>query len=69
MFMLLLYAYQETSFNHMNPPPAQGNHINHIGIELMTTYVAPFELGGALLLVCLIGAALMASSFKKKDHV
>jgi NADH:ubiquinone oxidoreductase subunit 6 (subunit J) len=69
IFLLLLYAYQETSFNPVIPVPAQGNHIHHIGIELMTTYVAPFELGGVLLLVCLIGAALMASSFKKKDHV
>jgi len=69
MFLTLIIAYQQTSFNPAQPPPAQGNHINHIGIELMSTYVAPFEIGGVLLLVCLIGAALMASSFKKNGNV
>jgi NADH:ubiquinone oxidoreductase subunit 6 (subunit J) len=69
MFILLIFAYQKTSFSQVNPAPAQGNHINHIGKELMSTYVAPFEIGGILLLVCLIGAALMASSFKKNGNV
>jgi NADH:ubiquinone oxidoreductase subunit 6 (subunit J) len=69
MFLTLLVAYQKTSFNQSESAPAPGNHINKIGIDLMSTYVAPFELGGVLLLVCLIGAALMASSFKKNDHV
>jgi len=69
MFLILVIAYQKTSFNQVEPAPSQGNHINKIGIELMSTYVAPFEIGGILLLVCLIGAALMASSFKKNDHV
>ncbi len=69
MFLTLLVAYHKTSFNQGEPAPPQGNHMNKIGIELMSTYVAPFEIGGILLLVCLIGAALMASSFKKNDHV
>lgn len=68
MFLTLIIAYQQTSFNTVESLPMQGNHINQIGIELMSTYVAPFEIGGLLLLVCLIGAALMASSFKKKDN-
>jgi NADH:ubiquinone oxidoreductase subunit 6 (subunit J) len=68
MFLTLIVAYQQTSFNTAESPPVQGNHINQIGIELMSTYVAPFEIGGLLLLVCLIGAALMASSFKKNDN-
>lgn len=42
--------------------------LQQIGKELMSTYVAPFELGGILLLVCLVGAALTASSFKKNTH-
>lgn len=68
MFLTLIIAYQQTSFNPIEPP-TQGNHINQVGIALMSTYVAPFEIGGVLLLVCLIGAALMASSFKKNDNV
>lgn len=69
MFLALIVAYQRTSFNQVDTAPTQGNHINKIGIELMSTYVAPFEIGGILLLVCLVGAALMASSFKKNDNV
>lgn len=42
-----------------------GSTIGAVGIELMSTYAAPFELSGILLLVCLIGAAITASSFKK----
>ncbi len=69
MFLTLIVAYQKTSFNQVETSPAQSNHINRIGIELMSTYVAPFEVGGILLLVCLIGTALMASSFKKNGNV
>lgn len=69
MFITLIVAYQKTSFNQTDTAPVEANHINHIGIELMSSYVAPFEIGGILLLVCLIGAALMASSFKKNDNV
>jgi NADH:ubiquinone oxidoreductase subunit 6 (subunit J) len=45
-----------------------GNHVSNVGVELMSTYAAPFEISGVLLLVCLIGAALTASSFKKSSH-
>lgn len=68
MFALLIVAYLKTSFNQVRTIALQGNHINHVGIELMSTYVVPFEIAGVLLLVCVIGAALMASSFKKNDH-
>jgi len=66
IFLLLLSAYDKTSFNQLENIPASGNHINEIGIQLMSTYVAPFEIAGVLLLVCLVGASLMASSFKKE---
>lgn len=61
------------SFRQVEIISAQNNlnttgHINNIGIELMSSYAAPFELSGVLLLVCLIGAALTASSFKKKTN-
>jgi NADH:ubiquinone oxidoreductase subunit 6 (subunit J) len=69
MFLTLILTYQQTSFNPTEPSPTQGHHINQMGIELMSTYVAPFEIGGVLLLVSLIGASLMASSFKKNDNV
>jgi len=68
MFGLLIVSYLKTSFNQGGTIGLQGNHINHVGIELMSTYVAPFELAGVLLLVCVIGAALMASSFYKNGN-
>jgi NADH-quinone oxidoreductase subunit J len=68
IFLTLIIAKQKTSFPTPDPTPPQINHINQIGIEMMSTFVAPFEIGGVLLLVCLIGAALMASSYKKNDH-
>lgn len=66
IFLLLLTAYDKTSFKQPENIPAPGNHINEIGIQLMSTYVAPFEIAGVLLLVCLVGASLMASSFRKE---
>jgi NADH-quinone oxidoreductase subunit J len=69
LFLLIVVAYQKTSFAPWVNLPSQGNSINQIGIELMSTYVAPFEIAGVLLLVCLIGAAVMASSINKNDHV
>jgi NADH-quinone oxidoreductase subunit J len=68
MFGLLIAAYLKTTFNPVGAIALQGNHINHVGIELMSTYVAPFELAGVLLLVCVIGAAMMASSFNKNGN-
>ncbi len=68
MFITLIVAFDKTSFIQPDRVPMPGNHINAIGVELMSTYAAPFEIGGLLLLVCLIGASLMASSFKKNDH-
>jgi NADH:ubiquinone oxidoreductase subunit 6 (subunit J) len=69
IFFVLVVAYQKTSFHPMQTVLPQADHINQIGIALMSTYVAPFEIAGVLLLVCLIGAALMASSFNKNGNV
>jgi len=37
--------------------------INQIGVLLMSDYMLPFEITGILLLIALIGAAVVASSF------
>lgn len=68
MFLTLIIAYEKASLNKLEAIPLPGSHINKIGTELMSTYVAPFEIGGILLLVCLIGAALMASSFNNNSN-
>ncbi len=68
LFLLLVDAYQKTSFTATESIQLQSNHINHIGTNLMSTYVAPFEVAGLLLLVSLIGAALMASLTKKNNN-
>lgn len=43
------------------------NAIPAIGMDLMSTYVLPFEVAGVLLLVALVGAAVMASYNKNKN--
>ncbi|MCC6834226.1 MAG: NADH-quinone oxidoreductase subunit J [Cytophagales bacterium] len=62
---LLLYGYLQSDFINTNP---SAKEIKSFGFALFTEYAAPFEIGGVLLLVCLIGAALTASSFKKSSH-
>ena len=42
------------------------SHVNIIGASLMTTYMLPFEASGILLLMALIGAAVIASTIKRK---
>jgi len=69
IFFVLVTSYSKTSIKAFENIPPQGNHISEVGIQLMSTYVIPFEIAGVLLLVCLIGASLMASSFKKNDNV
>ncbi len=65
---VLLFSFQQNEIMSAQSNLNTTRHINNIGIELMSTYAAPFELSGVLLLVCLIGAALTASSFKKKTN-
>jgi len=63
-FGLMIFSFHGTELNGVEVIPTT-NHLGNVGTELMSTYVAPFEVSGLLLLVCLIGAALTASSFKK----
>jgi NADH-quinone oxidoreductase subunit J len=61
----LIKLFSETSFYSGHPPIKESNYnsINQIGILLMTDYVLPFEVAGVLLLVALIGASVVASTF------
>ncbi len=68
---LLVYAINLTTFNFL-PPPAdhdQQQHVEKIGVLMMSDYVAPFELAGILLLISLVGAAVIASFTKTKRNV
>jgi len=65
MAQLLVFAYHQTTFITSSP---SAKELKPLGVALFTDYAAPFEIGGILLLVCLIGAALTASSFKKSVH-
>ena len=62
---LLTKLFYETSFYSSNQIAAESRYtsINKIGFLLMTDYMFPFEVAGVLLLVALIGAAVVASSF------
>ncbi|MBX2896683.1 MAG: NADH-quinone oxidoreductase subunit J [Cyclobacteriaceae bacterium] len=66
MVQMLVFGYHQTNF--VNTSLSAFRELKPMGIALFTDYAAPFEIGGVLLLVCLIGAALTASSFKKSVH-
>lgn len=65
-FILLFRLFLETDFYTSNQVAKESNYnaINQIGILIMTDYVLPFEVAGILLLVALIGAVVVASSFQ-----
>lgn len=65
LLTVFVIAFQNSTIPAVQNDLSTENHTSKIGIELMSAYAAPFEISGVLLLVCLIGAALTASSFKK----
>jgi NADH:ubiquinone oxidoreductase subunit 6 (subunit J) len=64
-FALLSKLFSETHFysNDQLQQESTFTPINKIGVLLMSDYVLPFEVAGLLLLVALISAAVIASSF------
>jgi NADH:ubiquinone oxidoreductase subunit 6 (subunit J) len=68
LFLLINAIAGEPLLNQPLTEAGTEKHIQQIGMELMTTYAAPFELAGLLLLVCIIGAAMTASSFTKSHE-
>jgi NADH:ubiquinone oxidoreductase subunit 6 (subunit J) len=64
---VLIIFFHQTQFEHRIASQVSMNS-QALGIELMSSYVAPFEVSGVLLLVCLVGAAFTASWFKKHPH-
>jgi len=65
-FFLLVYALSKESFlqTHGDPEAVNFNSVNTIGIALLSEYMLPFEVGGLLLLISLIGASVVASTIK-----
>jgi len=68
LLAVLITAFQNSTMPTTPNKEISENHIRQVGVELMSTYAALFEISGVLLLVCLIGAALTASSYKKNTH-
>ncbi|MDH4090296.1 MAG: NADH-quinone oxidoreductase subunit J [Cyclobacteriaceae bacterium] len=67
LLALLIYVIsRETSFAERAVYQQQYDSVNRIGIDLMSEFVMPFEIGGILLLIALIGAAVTASTIKSK---
>jgi NADH-quinone oxidoreductase subunit J len=62
-FILLTTQFSNASFFQSSNTSSEYTSINNIGILLMSEYVLPFEVVGVLLLVALIGAVVVASSF------
>lgn len=68
LLTVLLVTYSQSTLFQKTLPYSNPISIQQTGIELMSTYVAPFELSGILLLACLVGAALTAASFNRNEH-
>jgi len=66
LLQVLVFSFHAVDLNTTTDKLMSGSQINNVGVQLMSTYAAPFEVSGILLLVCLVGAALTASSFKGK---
>jgi NADH:ubiquinone oxidoreductase subunit 6 (subunit J) len=62
LLAILTQLYAGISNNDYTPA-SSNNAVQHIGIVLMSDYVLPFEVAGLLLLIALLGAALISSSF------
>jgi NADH:ubiquinone oxidoreductase subunit 6 (subunit J) len=65
-FILLATQFANASFYQkpISNTSSEFTSINTIGILMMSDYVLPFEVVGVLLLIALLGAAVVASSFK-----
>ena len=59
LFMVLAFVAIGTNWP-VSPIQITGDMIPKIGVELMTTYVLPFEIASLLLLAALIGAIVIA---------
>jgi NADH-quinone oxidoreductase subunit J len=65
LLIVLVTLFSDSDFYRGNQLTIEQGYtsINKIGILLMTDYMFPFEVAGILLLIALIGAAVVASSF------
>lgn len=67
LFALLITAYTRTDLPSSIGTLTNETAIRQTGKALMSTHMIAFEVSGILLLVCLIGASLTASYFKKSS--
>ncbi|MFN8336597.1 MAG: NADH-quinone oxidoreductase subunit J [Cyclobacteriaceae bacterium] len=65
--MIFIKLFMQQHF-YQHPGAIPGNRISQTGITLMSDYVLPFEIAGILLLIALLGAAVIASSFNPKSN-
>lgn len=65
LVMLALFAYALKDLHVSQSQAANGVTPQQLGTSMMTLYAVPFEVGGLLLLISLIGA-MITSSFRSK---
>lgn len=65
LFTLIVKMVSRTTWVGLNDAPA-GTPVADFGKELLTTYLAPFEVVSVLLLVVMIGAAFMARQERRR---
>ncbi|PAW94956.1 NADH-quinone oxidoreductase subunit N [Mucilaginibacter sp. MD40] len=58
----------QAAISNQNIMPVNGTGINHIGVNLMTRYLLPFEVISILLMLALVGAAHLSRK-PKEDEV
>lgn len=58
----------QAAISNQNTMPVNGTGINHIGVNLMTRYLLPFEVISILLMLALVGAAHLSRK-PKEDAV
>lgn len=64
---LLVKLYSNPFLVEHATPPNHENAVTQTGIQLLSSFALPFEVAGILLLMTLVGAAVVVSSFNKKN--
>ena len=67
-FSLFTYVFLQVKFDWLQEVAISDGFIEFIGVNLLTTYLIPFEIAAVLLLVALIGAAVLSERRKEASE-
>lgn len=69
LLFLLIKFFDGANWQKKESVLISQNAVTETGIELLSTFILPFELAGLLLLIALIGAAVITSSINKSKKI